>query len=105
MPGQPGSETRIRTIVLTTRWSPEEFDQLQQLARHSDWSAAEQLRWLVRQEQPMILPSKLLVNEIRRIGVNINQLARHANSGAQADHNALSDVYRDLVTATRILLR
>ncbi len=105
MPGKSGTETRVRTVVLTTRWSPQEHGRLEDIAEYSDCSKAEVLRRLVQQGQPMILPSRLLVSEVRRIGVNINQLAKHANASGQVDHDALNDAYRDLLSATRMLLR
>ncbi|WP_069335825.1 plasmid mobilization protein [Sphingobium yanoikuyae] len=105
LPGQTGTEVRVRTIVLTTRWSPAEHSRLEEIAEFSDCSKAEALRRLVQQGQPMILPSRLLVSEVRRIGVNINQLAKRANVSGQVDHDALIEAYRDLLSATRMLLR
>jgi len=78
---------------------------LEEIAEFSDCSKAEALRRLVQQGQPMILPSRLLVSEVRRIGVNINQLAKRANVSGQVDHDALIEAYRDLLSATRMLLR
>ncbi|MDG2511068.1 plasmid mobilization relaxosome protein MobC [Sphingobium yanoikuyae] len=78
---------------------------MEEIAEFSDCSKAEALRRLVQQGQPMILPSRLLVSEVRRIGVNINQLAKRANVSGQVDHDALIEAYRDLLSATRMLLR
>ncbi|WP_351999977.1 plasmid mobilization relaxosome protein MobC [Sphingobium sp. SJ10-10] len=105
MTHRSGSEVRVRTVVLPTRWSPTEYDLLQEIAEHSDVSAAEVLRRLVRQSHPQLIPSRSLVHDVRRIGQNINQIARHANTARSVELlDALQSAYADLLDAIRRML-
>lgn len=100
-----GSEVRVRTVVLPTRWSPTEYDLLQEIAQHSDVSAAEVLRRLVRQTHPQLIASRQLVADVRRLGQNINQIARHANTARSvALLDELQSAYVDLLAVTRRML-
>lgn len=103
MSHRSGSENRIRTIVYTTRWSPDEFALLHQLADHDGGSIAQVLRRLVRQAYPMLLPSRLLVTEVRRIGANLNQLTRHAHGTQTLPLAELRQVHADLLVVLRAL--
>ncbi|QHL91634.1 plasmid mobilization relaxosome protein MobC [Sphingomonas changnyeongensis] len=102
MPGKSGSETRQRQIVRSTRWSAAEFARLAELARYSGCSEAELLRRLVNRASRQIIPSRELVTEIRRLGGNINQIARRLNGGGQVTAAELRAVYDDLLAAARI---
>ncbi len=106
MTHRSGSEVRVRTLVLPTRWSRTEYDRLLEIAQHSDVSAAEVLRRLVRQSHTQLLPSRQLVHDVRRIGQNINQIARHANTAARSVQllDELESAYADLLAAVRRML-
>ncbi|CAD7339424.1 MobC family plasmid mobilization relaxosome protein [Sphingomonadales bacterium 56] len=105
MTRRSGSEVRVRTVVLPTRWSPAEYDLLQEIAQHSDVTAAEVLRRLVRQSHPQLVASRQLVHDVRRIGKNINQIARHANTARAVELlDELQSAYADLLAATRRML-
>lgn len=99
MPGQRGTETRIRTIALATRWSPREYRRLTEIAEYSACSRAEVLRQLVARDHRNIMPSRELVAEVRRIGNNLNQLARSVNAGKRVSKSALDDLYREMLAA------
>lgn len=102
MPGQPGSENRRRQVVRTTRWSDTEFAQLQAIAAYSGCSEAEALRRLVNRASRQILISRELVAEVRRLGNNINQIARSLNANLPVSAAELTDAYRTLLLAARI---
>lgn len=102
MPGQTGSETRIKTVVRSTRWSEAQFAELVAIAAYSECSEAEVLRRLVERANRQIVVSRQLVIEIQRIGANINQIARRLNSGHGISAADLSHVYRDLLQAVRL---
>lgn len=102
MPGQSGTETRQRQIVRSTRWSQQEFERLTELARYSGCSEAELLRRLVNRASRRIIQSRELVIEIRRVGVNLNQIARRLNGGGPVTADELRTVYHDLLAAARI---
>ena len=105
MTHRSGSEVRVRTVVLPSRWSPAEYDLLQEIAEHSDISTAEVLRRLVRQSHPQLIPSRQLVNDVRRIGQNINQIARHANTARAVELlDQLQSAYAELLEAARRML-
>lgn len=105
MTHRSGSEVRVRSVVLPTRWSPTEYDLLQEIAEHSDVSAAEVLRRLVRQSHPQLIPSRSLIHDVRRIGQNINQIARHANTARSVELlDELQTAYADLLDAIRRML-
>ncbi|WP_065846245.1 plasmid mobilization relaxosome protein MobC [Sphingobium sp. Ndbn-10] len=105
MTHRSGSEVRVRIVVLPTRWSPAEYDLLQEIAEHSDISTAEVLRRLVRQSHPQLIPSRQLVHDVRRIGQNINQIARHANTARSVELlDELQSAYADLLDAIRRML-
>jgi hypothetical protein len=102
MPGQPGSENRRRQVVRSTRWHEAEFAQLQRIATESRCSEAELLRRLVKRADKNILITRDLVAEVRRLGVNINQIARRLNAGGEVLPADLLDAYRALLNAVTI---
>ncbi|USI79094.1 plasmid mobilization relaxosome protein MobC [Sphingopyxis sp. USTB-05] len=102
MPGQTGSENRQRQIVRSTRWDAHEFAQLQAVAAYSGCSEAEVLRRLVRRANKRIVISRDLVRAVRQLGNNVNQIARHMNSGEQVRSDELIDAYRELLQAVNI---
>lgn len=104
MPGARGSETRIKTICLPTRWAPPEFERLQAIADHSGCSRAEVLRRLVAHADRKIVASRELVAEIKRVGNNANQIARALNAGSAVSAQQLQGVYHDMLCAVRELL-
>lgn len=104
MPGQTGSENRIKTISLPTRWSPEGLAHLRSIADATGCTMAEVLRRLVRQADRKVLASREIVVEIRKLGNNINQIARQLNSGSSVSETDLRQAYLDLLKAARALL-
>jgi hypothetical protein len=102
MPGQPGSETRRRQIVRSTRWNEDEFAQLRAIAGASNCSEAEVLRRLVKRAAKNILISRDLVTQVTRLGTNINQIAKRLNAGSAVDAAALKDAYRALLDAVTV---
>lgn len=102
MPGQSGSENRRRQIVRSTRWDDTEFARLQAIAAYSGCSEAEVLRRLVKRATRHLVLSRELVVEVKRLGGNINQIARRLNSGAAVDPAELTDAYRALLAAVKV---
>ena len=103
MPGQTGSETRIKKICLPTRWSPQEFLRLEDIARYSGCTKAEVLRRLVGNPDARIFASREFVSEIRRLANNINQIARQLNAGSAVPDITLRQAYADLLKAAAAL--
>lgn len=99
MPGQRGTETRIRNIVVPTRWSDEEHAQLRSIAEFSGCSRAETLRRLVRRAGKQIIASRALNADVRRLGNNLNQIARALNEGSPVSAQDLIRAYADLLKA------
>ena len=103
MPGQRGSESRQKTKTLTTRWTVDEYAYLTQVADLTGCTKAEILRRLVAHAYGSVLPTKALVREIHRIGVNLNQVAKVANATGGIDELLLNTMQRELSAALRIL--
>lgn len=99
MPGKSGSETRIRTHALATRWSPAEYARLGEIADYSGCSRAEVLRQLVARDHRNIIPSRNLSRDVRRLGNNINQLVRQGHAGGPVTADAFATVYREMLVA------
>jgi hypothetical protein len=102
MPGQSGSEVRVKQIVRTTRWDEAQFAQLQAIAAFSGCSEAEVLRRLVARATKRIIITRHLVAEVNRLGVNINQIARRLNSGAPVSPAELTEAYQALLAAVTV---
>lgn len=102
MPGQTGSENRRRQIVRSTRWDDAEFAELVSIAAYSQCSEAEALRRLVNRATKQILVSRELVSEVKRLGNNVNQIARRLNAGDPVSASELTNAYRALLLAVRI---
>lgn len=105
MPGQTGTETRRLNNVLSTRWSDDQFRYLQEIADLMDCSRAEVLRLLISEAHPKVLPTKDHVREIQRIGVNLNQIARVANSTHRVDRFALDTLIEEIRVALKAMKR
>ena len=104
MTNRSGSETRQRTHALVTRWSPDEYARLQEIADHMGWSSAKVLRHLMAQGHRRILPSHELIKQVRRLGNNLNQLTTSVNAGQALPGNALNTLYAEML-ATLIELK
>lgn len=102
MPGRPGSKTRYRNHVRTTRWSDEELAYLTELAHYSGCSVPELLRRLVCRANRQIVISRDLVNQVTRVGTNVNQIAKQLNSGYPVSADELKAAYQQLLAAVNI---
>ncbi|MDG5749313.1 plasmid mobilization relaxosome protein MobC [Qipengyuania sp. XHP0207] len=102
MPGQPGSETRFRNHVRTTRWSDQEFEYLQNLAAYSGCSVSELLRRLVVRADRQIIISRGLVHQVTKLGTNVNQIAKKLNSEQPVSADELTAAYQQLLKAVNI---
>lgn len=104
MPGQQGSETRIRTHIVQVRMDDGELARLDMLADTSGATRAETLRRLTYRTTIQAWDTDRLVTALSRIGNNLNQLARVANStgelrdaeGLRRSLAQLADVVRDI---------
>ena len=102
------SESRKRTKMLPTRWTPAEHEQLSQRARRAGLSRAAFIRLKTLGDEgarSQKRPSKerrdlaQLLGELGKIGSNINQIARHLNSGGDMQRQFAEQ----LVTAIRAI--
>ena len=74
----------IHCVRKTLRLMPEEAKELAEKSKSVHMNEAEYIRFLIRQK-PSDYPEirkliKELINEVNRIGININQIAFHNNS-------------------------
>lgn len=99
MPGQRGSETRVRQNVLTTRWSQAELEQLDAITVVMGCSRAETLRRLVRRADKQVLATRALINQVRALGNNTNQIARTLNARNPVASGQLIDLYKAMLAA------
>jgi hypothetical protein len=97
------SESRKRTKMLPTRWTPTEYDQLSQRAHQAGLSRAAFIRLkTLGDEGPRSQkrPSKerrdlaRVLAELGKIGGNINQIARHLNSGGEMNRQVAERLVR-----------
>ena len=95
----------IHCIKKTLRLMPEEAKVLAEKARDVGMNEAEYIRLLIRQK-PIDYPEirkllKSLINEVNRIGININQIVFNHNSGLylEEDKNRLVAYMRKLNTS------
>lgn len=102
MPGQSGTETRFRNHVRRSRWSDRELESLQQLAEYSGCSQPEILRRLVVRADRQIVISRDLVNQVTRLGTNVNQIAKQLNSGYPVSGDELKAAYQQLLAAVNV---
>ena len=102
MPGKPGSETRYRNHVRTTRWSDQELVYLTELAHYSGCSVPELLRRLVCRANHQIIISRDLVYQVTRLGTNVNQIAKKLNSEQPVSADELTAAYQQLLKAVSV---
>ncbi len=95
----------IHCIKKTLRLMPEEAKVLAEKAKDAGMNEAEYIRLLIRQK-PIDYPEirtllKSLINEVNRIGININQIVFIHNSGlyTEDDKNRLIAYMRKLNTS------
>jgi hypothetical protein len=92
--------------MLTTRLTPEADTRLSQEARRLGLSRAGYVNHLIENRAVMVdAPSDpdalpiALVNQLKRIGNNLNQIAHAANAGLPPDHRKTAADLRDLINA------
>lgn len=75
-----------KTIRMTVRFTPQEAKQILERAEEYQMTPSAYIRWMMNQK-PRQYPEiqnqlNTLINEVNRIGVNINQIARNQNTAA-----------------------
>lgn len=88
-----------RNRKVTVRLSEEELRRLRELVDESGWSQEAYLRALIEGAVPAPRPPpdfRTMTIELRRIGVNLNQIARIANATGSIDAKACSDARQKL---------
>ena len=80
MPGQQGSEVRIRTHIVQVRMDDGELARLDMLADASGVTRAETLRRLTYRTTIRAWDTDRIVTSLSRVGNLLNQLARVANA-------------------------
>lgn len=93
-----------RDRKVTVRLSEEELARLRKLVADSGWSQEAYLRALVEGVVPAPRPPpdyRAMALELRRIGVNLNQLARRANAGDAPCRGEIERMCSELDAAVR----
>ncbi len=88
-----------RDRKVTVRLSEDELAHLRRLVEDSGWSQEAYLRALIEGVAPAPRPPpdyKAMTIELRRIGVNLNQIARVANATDSIDAKAYSEARQKL---------
>lgn len=81
------------------RLSYEEKEKLEKSAEACGYSMAEYVRSLINGLEPREKPSDEfydILKEMRRIGVNLNQLARHVNTFGYASNRDFRELYDEV---------
>lgn len=81
------------------RLSHEEKEKLEKKAEACGYSMSEYIRSLINGIEPREKPDKEFydaLKEIRRIGVNLNQLARHVNTFGYASNRDFRELYDEV---------
>lgn len=97
MPGQSGSEVRIKDRVVRTFWSPEEHNRLADIAAFNDCSRAEVLRRLVDDAAAKIVATRDLSEHVRALGKRLNDVARRINAKAPVRHADVRELYEEML--------
>jgi hypothetical protein len=102
MPGQSGSENRLRQHVVQVRMHDDELAHLDRLIGDSSWTRPHFIRTLIKLGGELReIDTGPLVAELGKVGSNLNQLARHAN---RHDGELLSDnIQQALAMLDRVL--
>lgn len=93
-----------RNRKVTVRLSEAELVRLRKLVDESGWSQEAYLRALIEGVIPAPRPPpdyRAMTRELRRIGVNLNQIARRANAGDVIDDAAYRACAEELQAALR----
>ena len=109
-----GSETRQRTVIMTIRFSRQEAEAVRKLADRAGQSVASLLRNNLlgaplpprAARRPTVDHQAVarLLGELGKIGSNINQLARYANTGRYQE-NSIEMALRDLAELRLVCLQ
>jgi len=97
-----------RSTTIQARVTPDELAALAAIAAANGVTASEIVRRLVRSAASLPVPTdpelrplvEELVDQFRRVGVNLNQAVRAMNEGRVDYEPALAAVLNDLMTAT-----
>ncbi|MGE3682714.1 MAG: plasmid mobilization relaxosome protein MobC [Bdellovibrionales bacterium] len=110
MPKDRTESARKRPHRVNVRLSPEEWNKLCEHEKLLRWQKAT----ILREAFVSGLPTNLMMDkegerrfltEFNRIGNNINQLAKHANTGELVSDARISEVRDDLKILYRFLMR
>lgn len=91
----------------TVRLTEDEYRQLKKLVEESGWSQEAYLRSLIKGVRPAPRPPpdfKAMTMELRRIGVNLNQIARQANAAGRVDAAKYQDCADELQRSLRSIV-
>lgn len=102
-PRKPEAERRSHTHGL--RLSPNEKEELEDRADRAGLSLSEYIRRRALGKKIKTKVEEETIRQIRRVGVNLNQVAKWANEGKDpAVHSAAEDTIEDVKQAIRELL-
>lgn len=108
-----GSETRKRVKTKSIRFTPDELAQVEAMAEKAGLTVGGWLRQAVldapppRQSRRPVVEKELLALLLRhlgKIGSNVNQLARTANSGRTPDIDELRDACSAVIEARDMVM-
>lgn len=96
-----------RSRKVTVRLSEDELAHLRKIVEESGWSQEAYLRALIKGVRPAPRPPpdfKAMTVELRRIGVNLNQIARQANAAGMVDAPAYQEHADELQRTLRSIV-
>jgi hypothetical protein len=105
MPGQSGSEIRIRNHVVNSRWDDDELAMLEQLAAATGAGKAETLRQLVRRADRELPTVRATTNTLVRIGNLLARIAQRASATGDISQRELLQTKHALELLVRDLRR
>ena len=108
VPLKIGRYVMERSRKVTVRLSEEELHSLKKLVEDSGWSQEAYLRALIEGAVPAPRPPpdfKAMTVELRRIGVNLNQIARVANATGSMDAAACLEARQRLEESVAAIVK
>jgi hypothetical protein len=88
---------RSQTKQIVIRMTESDFTRLKKKVEQSGLSQAEYLRQAVLNKRIVSTEGITeLIKELKRIGINLNQIARNSNTGTAATHSEIQRISEDL---------
>lgn len=91
-----GTEKRKRNKIILVRLTDEEHAKLVELAASHERTVAAYVRQVALNEAPKTRETLAIIAQLSRIGNNLNQIARVANSGGDVRADILAEALKEL---------